>query len=198
LLLSNLHVVHASPKGILGLLLGIVGAGLLAGTFWGRARWLIFPGVVLALMLTVVTAIPFNTHGGVGDVSWTPTSLRTVRRTYEHAAGPAKLDLSRVKFGGHSRTITVRLGFGPLLVVVPKNVNVIVDGHVQGGPIDLFNHGSAGWGVSDVVESKVRGAESTLRIHARVTFGPLLVDRAGARTERFIGRNFHASQEGLR
>src|SRR5207248_1434179 len=66
LLLSNLHVMHASPKHVIALLLAIVGAGLLVGTAWGRARWLIFPGLALALALTTVTAIPFNLRGGMG------------------------------------------------------------------------------------------------------------------------------------
>ena len=82
-----------------------------------------------------------------------------------------------------------------MLVIVPKDVNVIADGHVQGGPLVLFGHGNAGWDISDVVSSKVKGAESTLRIRARVTFGPLLIDRLGsARMERFIGRNFNSSE----
>ncbi len=195
LLLNNLGVVHTTPKAMIGLLLGIVGAGLLVGTKWGRAKWLIAPGIVLALMLTTVTAIPFNTRGGFGNANWEPTSLRTVRRTYEHAAGPAKLDLSHVKFGNRTREITVRLGFGPLLIEVPKDVNVLVDGHVQGGPMSLFGRNGAGWDISNSVESRVKGAEATLRIHARVTFGPLLVDRSGNPViERFKGRNFNGNE----
>src|SRR5439155_16073851 len=65
LLLSNLGVVHATPKAMFGILLGIIGIGLPVGTLFGRARWLIFPGIVLALCLTTVTTIPFNTRGGL-------------------------------------------------------------------------------------------------------------------------------------
>jgi phage shock protein PspC (stress-responsive transcriptional regulator)/predicted membrane protein len=186
LLLHNLNVLHAGPKFVLAVLLAIIGAGLLIGTFYGRARWLIFPGIVIALMLTTVTAIPFNTRGGFGDQFYTPTSLETLRHDYEHSAGPLQLDLSHLKFGGRKRTVNVREGFGPLLVIVPKDVNVIVHGHVQGGPLDLFGHTSAGWDVSDTVDSKAPGAKGVLTLNTSVTFGPLLVDRAGsARIDRF-------------
>lgn len=184
LLFGNIGIVHPSPRGILAVLLGIIGAGLLVGTLWGRARWLIAPGVILALALTTVTAIPFNTRGGLGPASYTPTSLATLRRTYEHSAGPMKIDLSKLKFGNRTRSITVREGFGPLLVIVPKDVNVIAHGHVQGGPLNLFGHGSAGWDVSDTVESRVKGTDGTLRINTSVTFGPLLVARVGSRAIR--------------
>jgi hypothetical protein len=85
-----------------------------------------------------------------------------------------------VDFGNHSRTINARLGFGPLEVIVPKDVNVIAKGHVQGGPLSLFGHNGAGWDVSDAVESRAKGAHATLRIDAAVTFGPLIVDRVGS------------------
>jgi hypothetical protein len=189
LLLSNLDVVSISPRGAFAVLLAIVGAGLLIGTWWGRARWLIIPGAILALNLATVSVIPFNTRGGFGEANWRPTSLATVRNNYEHTAGPLLLDLSRVKFGRHSRTINVRLGFGPMLVIVPKDVDVVVDGHVQGGPLDLFGHESEGWDVSDTVVSKGEPSKAakktgahlaTLRLRARVTFGPLSVQRAGS------------------
>jgi len=192
LLLRNLGVMHGGPKFVLAVLLAIIGAGLLLGTLWGRARWLIFPGIVIALMLTTVTAIPFNLRGGMGNQFYTPTSLATLRTTYEHSAGPMQLDLSQLHFGGHHRTINVRLGFGPLLVIVPKDVNVIARGHVQGGPIDLFGHNNAGWDVSDAVDHRVQGAEGVLRINASVTFGPLLVDTAGSkRIAQFHVNGFH-------
>ncbi len=192
LLLGNLQVWHVSPKHTLAILLAIVGVGLLAGTIWGRARWLIAPGIVLALALTTVTAIPFNLRGGMGDQFYTPTSLATLRKTYEHSAGPLQIDLSHLKFGNHKRAMSARLGFGPLLVIVPKDVNVIARGHVQGGPLDLFGHNSAGWDVSDTVDSKAKGAAGTLRINASVTFGPLLVERVGSPTiDEFKVHGFH-------
>jgi predicted membrane protein len=199
LLLSNLHVVHVRPKELLALLLGIIGAGLLVGTKYGRARWLIAPGIVIALALTTVTAIPFNTRGGFGDQSYTPTSFATLRHTYEHSAGPLRLDLSHLEFGSRHRTVNARLGFGPMLIVVPKDVNVIVHGHVQGGPLALFGHNSQGWDVSDTVESKVKGAKGRLDLDASVTFGPLLVDRDGSTAVRsFNFGRFHNFNGGSR
>jgi phage shock protein PspC (stress-responsive transcriptional regulator)/predicted membrane protein len=190
LLLGNLHVLHVRPKAMLAVLLAIIGLGLLVGTLYGRARWLIAPGIVIALALTTVTAIPFNLRGGMGEQNYTPLSFATLRTTYEHSAGPLEVDLSHLRFGNRKRTVNVRLGFGPLLVVVPKDVNVIVHGHVQGGPLDLFGHRSQGWDVSDTVESKAAGTNGVLRLDASVTFGPLMVDRAGSSEIPRFGNTF--------
>ena len=47
---------------VFAVLLLIVGAGLLVGTWWGRARWLIFPGVVVAMLLGGSAFLPTNFH----------------------------------------------------------------------------------------------------------------------------------------
>ena len=44
LLLDNTDTLDVTPKGVVAVLLLVVGVGLLIGTWFGRARWLIIPG----------------------------------------------------------------------------------------------------------------------------------------------------------
>lgn len=209
LLLSNLGVFDASPRFIVGMLLGIVGTGLVVGSWWGRARWLIFPGIVLALILSIVSIIPFHTRGGAGAVLWSPKRISALSPSYEHMAGPAVLDLSHVKFASRERDVDVRLGFGPLLVVVPDDVHVSVDAHVQGGVATLFGEPSNGWDITQTATSRGKRDGGQLNLHAAVTFGPLEVRRElpgdadgdfrGAHSRfRFGQRNGSVNRDSLR
>ncbi len=180
LLLDNITWVHITPKGMFAVLLAIVGFGLLLGTWWGRARWLVFPGAVLALCLATVATVPFGIRGGIGDVAWSPSSLRTLQPHYEHTAGQVVLDLTDVDFGKRSQDVDVDMGFGELLVVVPDGVNVIVKGHVQGGEMSLFGRRSEGWNVEDLVTDDGEPNIGPLRLDATVVFGELTVLRGDA------------------
>jgi phage shock protein PspC (stress-responsive transcriptional regulator) len=188
LLLDNVNVLNATPKGVLAVLLAIVGIGLLVGTWWGRARWLIIPGFVLAFMLAMTTLVPFNTRGGFGDLVWHPRSLETLKARYEHSAGQAVLDLTDIDFTDEARSVDVRLGFGELLVIVPRNVDVEVDAHVQGGETNLFGEGSDGWDVDKHVTNDGRKGDGPLKLDAWVTFGELTV-RRGLDAENFDSDN---------
>ncbi len=162
---------------VFAVLLAIVGGGLLVGAWWGRARWLIFPGLALAFLLAVTSIIPFQTKGGWGDIAWRPASLKTLQPRYEHSAGQAVLDLTDINFGSKPRSLDVRLGFGELLIIVPEDVSVVVDGHVQGGELKLFGAQNDGWDIGQTYTDSVKNGDGPLNLEADVTFGELTVRR---------------------
>jgi phage shock protein PspC (stress-responsive transcriptional regulator) len=182
LLLDNLGVVSMTPKGIFAVLLGIVGLGLLIGTWFGRARWLIWPGAGLALLLATTAAVPFTPTGGFGDVVWQPTSFKALQQDneYKHSAGEVVLDLTKLNFGTKDQTVDADLGFGELLIVVPNDVNVLVEAHVQGGEMTIFGKGTDGWDVGDIVYSRGEPHVGPLRLETNVIFGTLTVQRGDA------------------
>ena len=176
-LFDNIGFIDVTAKGIVGVLLAIVGTGLVVGAWLGRARWLIFPGLGLALILITVAYVPFNEGGGFGEVDWSPSTLRRVQPTYEHSAGQAVLDLTEVNFGSRARSVDVRLGFGELLVLVPEDINVVVDAEIQGGQMMIFGQVDDGWDIEETVESAGAKNSGPLRLHTQVTFGELTVQR---------------------
>jgi phage shock protein PspC (stress-responsive transcriptional regulator) len=177
LLLDNLAVFELKPQMMLIILVAIVGIGLVVGAWWGRARWLIFPGVALLFALGAATVIPDGFKGGTGEKLWQPTSLSELRRNYRHGAGEGVLDLSRVEFDRRDRTINVRQSFGELLVIVPDDVPVHATGQVTGGEIRLFGRTNSGWEAEGNVREPGDPDLGTLTINARVAFGEITVRR---------------------
>lgn len=196
LMLDTIGAVDLTPRGMLATLVAITGIGLLIGSWRGRARWLIFPGIALALALMIVSMIPFNLRGGWGEIVWSPQTVSEIAPMYEQSAGQAGLDLSDVDFGRRDREIDVRLGFGELYIVLPDEPDVVVAARVQGGEINLFGRKAEGWDVRQqaVSDGDARRAP-TITINTRVTFGEVHVlrgtsdDIPGFRSDRFSDRD---------
>jgi phage shock protein PspC (stress-responsive transcriptional regulator) len=176
-LLDNLGTVHMTPRLVIAVLLFIVGIGLVVGSWWGRARWLVFPGIVLTLMLGGVALLPANIHGGAGDLSYAPTLLSDVRAQYHHGAGNLRIDLTGVKFDASPHTIRVTQGFGNLEIDLPNNVPVLARSHIRGGNLELFGHDSHGWDISDTQRSTGDNKLGLLTIRTDVGFGNTQIQR---------------------
>lgn len=177
-LLGNTDVVDVTAEVILVVLLVIVAVGLLIGARWGRARWLIIPGVLLVFALAAATTLPRGFGGSYGDVVVQPTRLSDLRSSYEHAGGNVLLDLRQTPFRSADREVDVRLNFGNLTVLVPPDVPVVVHAQVTGGNIDVFGKESNGWRVGDTVRDEGDDELGTLTVNTRVGFGNLVVRRA--------------------
>lgn len=189
-LLGNTGVVDVTAKGVVVLLLVIVGVGLLIGARWGRARWLIIPGVLLVFALGAATTLPRGFTGRYGDVAWRPTRLSELRSEYVHGAGNVVLDMSRVPFGSSDEEVDVELNFGNLNVIVPPDVPVVVHAEVTGGNIDLLGKESNGWDVEDTVRGRGDPDLGILTVNADVGFGNIEVRRADDEFSGFEEDNF--------
>lgn len=123
---------------ILSVALLVVGAGLLLGTWWGRARWLALVGLVLAGLLIPAALLedsPGSLRGGIGERTWVPADAAAVDRSYELGAGEAVLDLRQLEPGGARRVIDAEVGVGALIVLVPEDLVVLVSAEVGLGEI---------------------------------------------------------------
>ncbi|MEX2540031.1 MAG: LiaF domain-containing protein, partial [Actinomycetota bacterium] len=189
LLLDNLNVLKMTPRGTFAVLLAIVGLGLLIGTWFGSARWLIIPGILLVLALAITTFIPLHVRGGLGEVTWSPESRSELRGNYELFAGKAVLDLSKVNFGSHDRSVEVDVTFGELLVVVPDDQPVEINSTVQGGEMILFGQSNEGWDIEDRVQRSGDEDLGTLEVDAEVVFGKITVRRVRSTDDFETGRN---------
>jgi phage shock protein PspC (stress-responsive transcriptional regulator) len=179
LLLDNTDVLNVTPKGVVTVLLVIVGVGLLIGTWIGRARWLIIPGLVLALLLGTLAILPEWQFGdGAGERLWRPQSLSQLRSEYRLGAGELLVDLSDIDFDGRSRNVEARVGMGELLFIVPEDVTVHADAQVGAGEVDLFGRSQGGLGVNDEARDDGERGAGRLDIDAQVGFGEITVRRA--------------------
>jgi hypothetical protein len=150
LLEGTLGIIDAAGASIPGpayaaLAVGVTGAMLVLGAFWGRAGGLILVGLASTLALVLsVGAQEYNGHDH--RVHATPLAAADVRDSYNIDAGALVLDLTEVRdpAGLDGRTIDLEGGIGKLTVVVPPSWGVAVSAQVGIGNARVLDSGENG------------------------------------------------------
>jgi phage shock protein PspC (stress-responsive transcriptional regulator) len=137
-LMERVGLVDMDGQRYLALALALVGLGLVAGAWWGRARWLIAVGLLLLPVLFAASAVHVPIEGGLGQRRYEPRSLAEVGQSYRLGAGELTVDLSAVRFEPTPRRVAVSLGIGDLTVILPPDVTAQVDGTIRAGEVELF------------------------------------------------------------
>jgi phage shock protein PspC (stress-responsive transcriptional regulator) len=153
--------------------LGVVTAGLLVGTFFGRPGPLIPIGLVLAAGLAVGSLMP---SGGFGEKVVNPQTAAAVDGHYKHGLGVIRFDLTDVDDADQLLGSTIRLenGAGDIKVTVPDDLNVAIDAHVGGGEIRAFGRKSSGTDAS-LIHPPDDAGQPVLTLRIRETFGGIEV-----------------------
>ena len=163
---------------VLAVALVVIGAGLLVGTVWGRARWLIVPGLVVALALGATSAAGQSGFGdGFGERTWRAVD----GGDYSLGAGQGTLDLRGLR-GAESAQVEASIGFGQLVVLVPSGMSVRVDSSVGLGEItaqdaDLGTDARGGGREEQFVVGSAD--DVTVEIDLEVGMGQIEVRRVG-------------------
>ena len=128
----------------------MVAGGLLVGAFVGRARWLIFVGIVLLPVLLATSLWSAAFEWSAGEHLHSPTDVLEVDSPYELGAGQLTIDLTNLSAielaaVGH---ITAELGVGELRIFVPAGVGAVLDAEVGLGDIDVPGPDQEGIGAS--------------------------------------------------
>ncbi|HJT37644.1 MAG TPA: PspC domain-containing protein [Actinomycetota bacterium] len=136
-LLDVANVVNISLVQYLAIPLTILGLGMIVGAFYGRARWLFVPALLLTPFVLAASLVHVPFKGGSGDITFRPTTVAAVRPVYHLTAGQLTLDLRSLKL---TEPISIRATTvaGHLLVLVPPNTTVDIRGRAGGGEVDLF------------------------------------------------------------
>jgi hypothetical protein len=141
-------LVWASLEGNDGLTAGritaialiLIGAGLVVGTWLGRARWLVAIGLLLSLAVGAAFAADATgatLHGGVGQRTWVVDQNRA-QQGYTLGIGEATLDLSQLPATGAHVVVHSKVSLGHLIVVVPDGVPVRLHAKLRIGDITEF------------------------------------------------------------
>lgn len=185
-LLAAFDVAGARPPGgaYPALALTVVGLGLVVGTWFGRARGLVFWGLVLSLA-TVVGAAADHTRALSGDSvdrTVTVSSVSQLPSADRYGAGQVEYDLSGLDLAGSTAAMNAQIGFGEIVVVVPRDLDVVVDARTGLGGLTLF--GSDTGGASQHRERTDYGPDGpgggTLDLTLYAGFGHLEVRRAAS------------------
>jgi hypothetical protein len=162
----------------------IVGAGLVASAWFGRAWGLIPLGLLLLAALSVSALIKVPFEGGIGERHFAPHAAGEVRDEYRLAVGELRLDLSDVELPRAARKeITATVGVGHLELTVPRDVNVQIHGESGLGDVALLGDDSHDGGIGvdrDLTLDAEHEGAPTLVIDAEVGIGQVEVHRAEA------------------
>ncbi len=138
-LLDRSDVVHIKLVQYLALALAVLGIGILAGAWLGRARWLVVPAILLVPFVLVASLIHVPFTGGTGDLLFHPTSVAAVDREYHLAAGQMVIDLSAIPPGPQPLTVRATDVAGQIIVYVPAAATVDIRARVGAGEVQLLS-----------------------------------------------------------
>jgi hypothetical protein len=180
----------------------LVGGGLIASLWFGRAPGLVVVGLGLALLLLLASSLePWfhragatyahvgqstldpslgQVHGrqvsAVGKHAYQPRSLDELASEYALGMGELTLDLSQLDFSGTTREVQVLVGTGKATVIVPPDTSVEAHGRAGLGDSRALDRRDGGFG-SNVEASSEGSRAGTLRIDVGVGIGEGTVQR---------------------
>jgi phage shock protein PspC (stress-responsive transcriptional regulator) len=131
-------VTPVAPGVAVSLGLLLLGAVLLVAARWGRARLLILAGLPLLPLWVgwTLTDVPRYAHDG--GVSYVVAAPQDLRRSYHHGFGVMELDLEDLALEpGEHRAVHVGLTGGTVRVRVPAEADVVIDGDIGLGKIEM-------------------------------------------------------------
>ncbi|MGH8958674.1 MAG: PspC domain-containing protein [Acidimicrobiia bacterium] len=179
-------LVDAGPRHYLALAITVIGLGVLVGTRYGRARWLIPFGLVL---------IPVSIVAGVAEIDETastrlinPTSFADLQESYELSTGRLTIDLTDLAWEGEVVELHGSVGVGSLEVLLPPNVGIEADTEVGIGESRGPENSEGGLGVDHTYAYPDRGG-GLLIAHLEVGIGEIAVhgiDEGGATSEDIV------------
>ncbi|MET8756699.1 PspC domain-containing protein [Lentzea sp. NPDC004782] len=108
---------------VIGLLVAVLSAGLLVGSFTGGGRGLIWLLVPLSVVGFAMTTVKFDGPTDLGDIKVTPKTVAEVKDRYEISVGSVNVDLRELPDSGSVKT-SLEANLGELVVHVPKNADV--------------------------------------------------------------------------
>jgi hypothetical protein len=132
-----------------GLALGVIGIGLVVGTWWGHARLLILLGILLLPFGVAASFVTVPIEGGVGQLNFFPSSGQELRDEYRLVGGQIFLDLTEVEGGTEPVTISASVALGELHVLLPEDAAVELNAAVGGGELRILNAYQGGTRLED-------------------------------------------------
>lgn len=183
--LATVHLLGASIAGsaYFAVALAIVGLGLVAGAWVGRARLLIPLGFALSLGLLISTASSIDgPHRAGRPELLMPTTIDELNANnpFPRDTGDITIDLTQIDFTDQQISFEASLDVGKIRVILPPNVDVTAKAKVEVGDARVLT--SSWGGLSDrwrtVVDHGVDGpGGGNLQLTLSVDVGNLEVVR---------------------
>lgn len=178
-LIDRTGIAHVSGRLYPALVLVVLGAGLLIGAVWGRAKLLILVGLVVVPIALLANLAAFVNHNGSGNEFYYPATAAGLHRDYKLGAGQIRLNLTRMAWPSSGTLTThVTMGAGNVQISVPPEVTVTFHGHAGAGVIQfLYGPERSGIQLNDDAVSTGTPGGPTLNLWVHVLSGRVAVSR---------------------
>ncbi len=139
---------------LLGVVLAVLGAGLLFGSFLHAGRGIIPFALLLSALTWGVLSAPLDRFGsdGFGDLTVAPTTVAQLQPSYRRAVGDLTLDLRRLDLtapaGGNApdASTSIEVGAGDAKVLLPEQADVTFTGSAGLGDVQFAGRNVSGPG----------------------------------------------------
>ena len=159
---------------LLGLGLAIVGAGLLIGAWWGNARLLILPAVLLLPAAWATSYMRVPLEGGFGSSWHYIDQVEMLQPEYRLIAGDLTLDLRTVPEVDEPIEIAASVAMGQLNVLLPPDAEVDVTTRVGAGSMYVLDDWQRGTDLAGQVSMDGSGSRFVLDLATGI--GPITVE----------------------
>jgi phage shock protein PspC (stress-responsive transcriptional regulator) len=189
----------AGGGAVMAALVIAAGAALLVGAFYRPVRWLVLPAVSLGLGVGFVSAAGIDLDGGVGERTYRPSLAADVRDSYELGAGRLVLDLRNADLPKGDFPVTMDVGMGEALLIVPRDVCVASRAKIGMGEASVFDRESGGIDVDFEELPTAPPAVTRVVVDADVGLGAFEVRHRDTAEPQFVrGRFDDRSEPGNR
>ena len=138
-LVSQVANIPVAAGQFFGAALAILGIALVVGAWWGRARILILPALLLMPLAVTASFITVPLEGGIGGVRFTPANAAELRGEYRIIGGRLILDLTDLKIDAQPVHIAASVAVGELVVILPRGSSVELRARMGAGRVTVFD-----------------------------------------------------------
>jgi len=138
----------------------------------GRHGGLVTLGVILTVMLAFMSLLDVPFEGGVGERTFRPASTADLRQEYRMAIGRLTVDLTSIE-GTTISDVEISLGIGQVVVILPDEVSVRVEGDAGAGQVMILGSEQNGLGV----EHSITENDAVFEVRVAVGLGQVEVRR---------------------
>lgn len=167
-LVTNVAGADVDLGQFFGLGLGVIGIGLVVGTWWGHARLLILLGLLILPFAIAASFITVPIEGGLGYHRFSPTSRAELRDEYRLVGGSVVLDLTDIRGGDEPIVITASVAMGEIFVALPEDAGFEIDAAVGAGTMTLLGDWKEGTSIEDRYVHDGTGQQFVLDLEAGI------------------------------
>ena len=176
-LATNVSGADVDLGQFFGLSLGVIGIGLIVGTWWGHARMLILLGLLLVPFAITASFITAPIEGGLGLHRFSPTSQQELRDEYRLVGGRLVLDLTAMEATADPIVIAASVAAGQMRVILPSDARIEMTSQVGAGELGVLGYWQFGSGLNDGYVGD--GAGPSFVLDLQLGIGSIRVDADG-------------------